>query len=97
VMERGGRWTDLVGETHEAAEELGEMHLTGAEFTTAGVVGAVEGGDRVDDNEGEPVQGAIPSSISFSTHRSDERKTKRERTVKTHLDSLIIAPANTNK
>ena len=49
------RGTHLVGEAKESAEELGEVHLARGELATATEVGAVEGRDRVDDEEGEPV------------------------------------------
>ena len=44
---------ELVGETLESAHEFREVGLPGGEFAAAGEVGAVEGGCRVDDEEGE--------------------------------------------
>lgn len=54
---RRRRWraTHLIGETEQAAKELGEMHLTGAELSTSTEVGTIERSDRVYDEEGEPV------------------------------------------
>ena len=44
---------ELVGETLESAHEFREVGLAGGEFAAALEVGAVEGGCRVDDEEGE--------------------------------------------
>ena len=44
---------ELVGETLEGAHELREVGLARGELAAAGEVGAVEGGGRVDDEEGE--------------------------------------------
>ena len=77
------RGTHLVGEAKESAEELGEVHLARGELATATVVGAVEGRDRVDDEEGE----AAPRKAGRSTPKPQRMHEGTDR------DSAIIAPA----
>ena len=47
------RNAELVRQALERAHEFGEVGLAGGEFASAGEIGAVEGGGRVDDEEGE--------------------------------------------
>jgi len=57
------RHAELVCEAHQVAEKPREVHLASRELSTAAVVGPVERGGRVDDNQGVPGLGHHGGSL----------------------------------